>query len=233
MAQDPGSGRQNKTIEFLQNNPIYVIVGLLAVLTVFYFIATSGDNGSSPVVRDEATEENSGQNQPTENQPETAENGDEQTETPSGNQTQTNGNVTATGTLRESDNAARGNLMVESANGNIYVSTSRDFSSLVGSQVILNAEGSLNSFVFLGFNDSKVAGTDTTTGGENEAAHVAFSGNLRTSDNSEKGNYVVSSGNSHVYLQTVRDYSAWVGQDVVLHAQGSLNSFTQAYLVQK
>lgn len=232
MAQESGSGRQNKTIEFLQNNPIYVIVGLLAVLTIVYFIATSG-NDNGPVVTTE-TPEQTGQNQPSENQPSATPNGQTPTESPNGTQAQTSGNVTATGTLRASDNAARGNLMVESSSGKVYVSTGRDFSSLIGTQVTLNAEGSLNNFVFLGFNDSKVAGTDTTAvGGSNEAGNVAFSGTLRTSDNTDKGNYVIHSGSSHVYLQTVRDYSAWVGQDVVLNATGSLDSFYNAVLTQK
>lgn len=228
MAQDTGS--QNKTIEFLQNNPIYVIVGLLAVLTIVYFIATGGDNGNNDVAVDENTQETTGQNQPTENQPGTTPNGQD-TETQDNGQVQGEGNIATKGTLRESDDAARGNLMVESSSGKVYVSTSRDFSSLVGKEVTLNAEGSLNSFRFLGFDDSKVAGTDTVATTDNaEASNVSFRGNLRKSDDSAKGNFVISSGNTHVYLITVRDYSAWVGQDVVLSATGSLNDFSNAIL---
>ena len=51
------------------------------------------------------------------------------------------------GTLRISDNSANGNLMLETENSKIYIQTSRDFSSLVDKKVMVEYEGSLESFV--------------------------------------------------------------------------------------
>jgi hypothetical protein len=236
MAQESGS--QNKTVEFLKNNPIYVIVGLLAIMLVVYLIATSGNNNDNTQDSDNQSAEqtDNGQNQPENGDQNSNQNGDDQTgeETDSQNQ-EAGANVNVSGTLQESDNQSLGNLMVESESGKIYVNTGRDFSSLIGTKVELNAEGTLNSFRFIGFNDeAKMVDEvdDTAKGGaQDEVRNVTFAGTLRSSDNSELGNYVITSGGTNVYLQTARDYSAWVDQTVTLQATGSLNSFTNALLV--
>lgn len=145
------------------------------------------------------------------------------------------GNVAAAGTLKVSDNKAKGNYMVDSSKGKIYIATKRDFSSLVDKQVTLNAEGNLNNFKFIGFNESM--GTDTTAMGGNPdqapATGVSFSGTLKTSDNGSMGNYVIVSGNTKVYLKTAHNYSAWVGTEVKLAATGTLKSFTNATVTKK
>ncbi len=51
------------------------------------------------------------------------------------------------GVLKESNNRAKGNLMLATPERNIYLKTSRDFSSLIGKKVIVTYEGSLDSFV--------------------------------------------------------------------------------------
>ena len=52
-----------------------------------------------------------------------------------------------TGTLQNSDNKAKGNLMLVTADRNIYIKTSRDFSALVGKKVDISYEGDVNNFV--------------------------------------------------------------------------------------
>lgn len=236
MAQESGS--QNKTVEFLKNNPIYVIVGLLAIMLVVYLIATGGNNGETdPGTENQGVEQtDNGQNEPENGDENTNQNGtDQEGEETDSQDPQAGANVNVSGTLQESDNPELGNLMVDSESGKIYINTARDFSSLLGTQVELNAEGTLNSFRFIGFNNESemVDDVDDTAkgGASDEARNVVFTGTLRSSDNSELGNYVISSGNTNVYLQTVRDYSAWLDQEVTLQATGSINSFTNALLV--
>ncbi len=51
------------------------------------------------------------------------------------------------GTLKASDNAKKGNLMLETKNQTIYIRTSRDFSSLIGKDVTVTYEGTAANFV--------------------------------------------------------------------------------------
>ncbi len=158
------------------------------------------------------------------------------TEAPSPTPVPAQGNVTASGTLKVSDNTKLGNLMIDSSKGKIYIVTKRDFSSLVDQNVTLNAEGTIDSFKFLGFNE---AGTDTSAMGGNPdqtpvaTADVNFSGTLKTSDNSSMGNYVIVSGNTKVYLKTAHDYASLVNSEVNLTATGTLKSFTNAKVSKK
>ncbi|HYE22789.1 MAG TPA: hypothetical protein VD998_04340, partial [Verrucomicrobiae bacterium] len=67
-------------------------------------------------------------------------------------------------------------------------------------------------------------------GGAAEAGNVSFSGTLKGSDNTSRGNYMIVSGATKVYLKSVRDYSGWIDSQVRLSATGTINSFTNAYL---
>jgi hypothetical protein len=225
MANESGSQNQNGP-----SNTNRVLIGIAVVLiaVAIYFAFQGGD--------DEGDNDDQGNEQtqsptpaPTPNPAPTP----TPTATP-GDGDEVRGNVAATGTLRASDNAARGNYVLESNRGKIYISTSRDFSSQVGKQVTLQADGTLDNFTFLGFADGTVLGNDADAGdvggAADEAGDVSFKGVLRVSDDLPRANYMVVSGDSNVYLKSVRDYSAWVGTEVTLKAVGTLNSFSQATL---
>ncbi len=64
---------------------------------------------------------------------------------PSGQPSGSEGNVWK-GTLKTSDNSAKGNLMLVTPDHTIYIKTSRDFSSLIGKQVVVAYQGSLDGF---------------------------------------------------------------------------------------
>jgi ribosome maturation factor RimP len=229
MAQETGSQNKNSGfVEFLQKNQIWLIVAVIVVLAGGYFLVTRNDDKAPESTNDrneQGSEQTDGQNPPMTDENEN-QNGTEE----NGNQGQVSGNVTAKGTLSVSDNADRGNLMIESSSGKIYIATKRDFSALIGKEVSLQAEGTLNSFVFLGLNGETMAPEQPDRGGSNESGNVTFTGTLRGSDNLDRGNYTVSQDGSTVYLQTARDYSAWLDQKVTLTATGTLNSFTSARL---
>ena len=53
------------------------------------------------------------------------------------------------GRLEKSDNQIRGNLMLNSSIGQIYIKTERDFNNLVGSDVLLFIKGTLDNFELL------------------------------------------------------------------------------------
>ncbi len=57
------------------------------------------------------------------------------------------GTNTWEGTLKTSDNQAKGNLMLQTKDRVIYIKTSRDFSSLIGKQVTVTYNGTLGSFI--------------------------------------------------------------------------------------
>lgn len=229
MEQNPTD--QNKNEGWFPKNQIYTIVGVIIVLAaIIFFVTRGGENQNNDnQANDQQDEQVAGDNNTNQDNDE-----DQDSGTPTSDDSVSgSGDVTATGTLRASDNPARGNLMIDSNRGKIYISTKRDFSSLIGSQVTLQAEGTLNQFRFLGF-----ANTGADVGGAPDqdqapttpANSVTFRGKLDKSS-SVKGNYTITSGNTVVYFKTVRDYSAWVGSDVTLHASGTLNSFTNGRLV--
>lgn len=233
MAQESGS--QNKNTggmgEFFQKNQIWLIVAAIIILAAGYWLVTRNDDQTDDADDDQTSQEQTGQ----QNQ-----NSTEPTPTPSGNvngsqtgQNQSVGNVSATGILKASDNAARGNLMVDSSSGKIYIATKRDFSSLLDKSVTLQAEGTLNSFTFLGFAESNVSTPASDQGGTGEGSDVAVTGTLRASDNLTHGNYLVESGSGKIYLKTSHDYSAWLNQQVELHATGTIDSFSNATLIKK
>jgi hypothetical protein len=53
---------------------------------------------------------------------------------------------TLEGVLRASDNAKKGNLMLVTATNTVYISTNRDYSSLVGKQVKTTYDGTTDDF---------------------------------------------------------------------------------------
>jgi hypothetical protein len=230
MAQNDSENKEG----FFAQYQIPIIVAVILLVAIIGFAVNRGQNSDQ-----NQNDQNNGQASNPQPSPAPAPTPSETpspTPTPgSANGSNTDGNITAKGVLRTSDNATRGNLMVESASGKIYIATVRDFSSLVGKEVTLNAQGSLNNFAFLGFNEAVAEGPDV--GGSNEGQQpptdVSFTGTLKVSDNLTRGNYLIQSGNTKVYLKTVRDYSALVDSEVVLTASGTLNSFTNARVVKK
>ena len=232
MEQETGS--KNKNMDWFKNYQIPLIIAAVVIVVAIIIIAAVRNNDSEDQNTNEQTnEQGSDQNK--------SQNGEQDQNTgnilpanpPSQTQPSTDNSVTARGILRVSDNASKGNLVMESDRGKIYIATKRDFTSLLNKQVTLQAEGSINQFAFLGFAES--TGVDTTArgGAGSELSQVSFSGVLNKSDNMAKGNYTISSGNTKVYLKTVRDYSAWVGSEVLLIADGTINSFNGAKLVKK
>jgi hypothetical protein len=233
MDQNPEGKNQN----FFRKYQTSLILGVILVLVVIYFATRpqAADNDNADNQNQEQTNNGSNSNENS--------NGSQNptpppAPTPTGSTTTDAGNVSAVGTLKASDNATRGNLMVESDKGKIYIRTSRDQSALLGKQVTLQAQGTLNSFTFLGFKEGRVAGSETDTppavgGGDTVPANVKVSGKLMASDNTARGNYLIDSASGKIYLKSVRDYSAWVGSDVNLQASGTLQSFTNAVLTKK
>ena len=214
---DQTSGGQNKNIQLSKTNQVFLIIAAVVLIgAIIYSVNRDGEDTANQNTNQEASEQLLDQNGQSQEQ-------NQNTQT-SNAQGSTAGNVTANGTLLASDNLSRGNLMVMSNLGKIYVSTARDFSGLLSKQVTLQAQGTINQFTFLGFAESvgTVAGAET--------AAVNFTGTLNNSDNLTKGNYTVTSGGVNVYLKTAHDYSAWVGSTVHLSANGTLNSFTNARL---
>ena len=230
-----GGGSQNKNRGVFRNTQTYIILAIIVIAAIIYF-STKDDNQNQNNAQNSENQTNE-QAQTDQNNSDQAQN-DQSTNqdqsNPQDTSSQQSGNVSASGTLKNSDNLARGNLMIESNVGKVYISTVRDFSAQVDKQVSLNASGTLNEFVFLGLNE---AGVDTTArGGEAEetpSGNVSFSGKLQNSDNISKGNYVIVSGGTKVYLQSAHDYSTILDSDVDLAATGTLNSFTNATITKK
>ncbi len=213
-----------------QSAQTWIILAIIVIAAIVFF-STRGDqnqNGSNNQNQN-GQEQSTNGNSDSENPNSPVDNGDVEgtdTEAPSGN-------VTAQGTLKTSDNPARGNLLLDSQSGMIYIKTTRDFSSQIGQEVTMQAQGSLNQFVFLGFAESSVGQDVGGAPDEALSGNVSFSGTLRNSDSSTRGNYMITSGGTNVYLKTVHDYSSLVDSTVMLNATGTLNSFTNATVSKK
>lgn len=224
---------ENNGEGFFRRNQTYLIVGLVVLIAVILIAAQRrGDNNQSneDSQNQEQTQNQNNQNSDSQNQNPTPENQNAGSGNNAGSGSQ---NVSASGTLSVSDNLSRGNYMVQSNRGKVYVQTKRDYANLVGKTVALSATGTINSFTFLGFNESAgtVAGVDTTArggAGDEASGNVNFSGKLSASDNQTFGNYMITSNAAKVYLKSVRDYTALIGSTVNLNALGSLKSFTNA-----
>ncbi len=61
---------------------------------------------------------------------------------------------TLEGTLRVSNNSSKGNLMLMADESVIYITTSRDFSSLLGKNVVVSVDGTLENFTLLNIEEN-------------------------------------------------------------------------------
>jgi hypothetical protein len=223
--------------EFWQKNRGFIIAGIIVLAAIIIFAVRNQSTDDNQETKNEQTsseEAQQGENMEKEGE----ENKNSDTAMTAENKTTTSaseasGNVTATGTLKASDNMTKGNLMVASDKGTIYIRTGRDYTSLQEKKVTLMAEGTLQSFTLLGLKEAGAETTPTKDTSNDTKGEVNISGKLEKSDNMSKGNYVVASASGKIYLQTARDYSAWVGSEVTLMAKGSLQSFTHATLSKK
>lgn len=57
------------------------------------------------------------------------------------------------GVLKSSDDSRRGNLMLQTADGKIYISSSRDFTGLLNKNVTVTYQGALDNFVLGDINE--------------------------------------------------------------------------------
>lgn len=253
MDNKPSSNPGGKGQSFVQQNRNPLIIAAIVIILLVIYFATRGntETGQQDQNSNQETSQNSNSNSEGDESKKPAE-GSAMTSTskpatPAASGDAMTGNVTVTGKLMTTDNAAKGNLMVASDKGNVYITTGRDYSSLVGQNVTLTADGTMTAFTLM---DIKAAGdvkgaTDTTAkGGDTETTptpaikteemgDVKFSGKLDKSTDTSKGTYTITSGKTVVYLQSSRDYSAWVGSDVDLNAKGTIKEFSGATLVKK
>lgn len=207
------------------NRRFLLFVGIIAVIIIGFFVFRGDDKPADEIAEDESSEQTENEN--TNQNP-------AETMLPEPPPTVSTENVTVSGILRSSDRRASGNLMVvEDSGRKIYIATARDFSALLGKEVTLDARGTIDSFVFLGFGDTQgsVAGTDTAVSGETST--VTISGRLSESDNLARGNYQIASESGKIYLKSRHSYAALVGSEVELTAKGTLESFTGAKLSKK
>lgn len=264
--QTPPTGGKNQSFA-QQNKNTLIAVGIVIILLIIYF--TTRGNTQQGTQSDSGSEQSTEQqmsNESEENKGETpavkpeeikkSEDGkmadaDKMDQKKDAMATPT-GNLEIGGTLQASDNAAKGNLMLASSHGPVYIHTSRDFSALQGKTVTAKVNGSISAFTLVDItaNDGSKLKTTTDTsakGGSTEAMPAApetkpettmtgslhFSGKLDKSTDTAKGNYAIISGKTTVYIQTGKDYAAWIGSDVELTATGSLQSFTDAKITKK
>ncbi len=259
MDNKPSSTPGGKGQSFVQQNRNPLIIAAIVIILLVIYFATRGNtetgqqNQNSNQEMSDQLNSNSDSNKEGDQGNKPAEGSAMTNTSKPANPTPTTsgeamtGNLTVTGKLSTTDNAAKGNYMVASDKGMVYVNTQRDFSSLVGQNVTLTADGTMTAFTLM---DIKPAGdvkgaTDTTAkGGDTETApapamkpeemgEVKFSGKLDKSTDPAKGTYTITSGKTVVYLQSSRDYSAWVGSDVDLTAKGTIKDFSGATLAKK
>jgi len=219
-------------------NTLMILGGIVILLIIFF--ATKKNPSDNETASDQNQEQTQDQTASSNSSSSNSSSSDSQSSSSQNTTQQDPGNVSVVGTLKASDNLAKGNLMLDSAKGKIYIQTKRDQSALMGKQVTLQGQGDIRSFTFLGFTEGQVAGADTDTtavgGGDTvpaTKADVNISGKLAKSDNAAKGNYIIKTATSTVYLQTQRDLSGWVDQDVNLAAAGTIQSFTNATVTKK
>jgi hypothetical protein len=65
---------------------------------------------------------------------------------------------TLEGVLWSSDDEAKGNLMLVNSGITIYLKTSRDFSDLIGKNVIISMDGALDNFTLLNIEENLTKG---------------------------------------------------------------------------
>lgn len=227
-----------------KNGKYWLVAGIIVVLAVGgYFLSKNQKPAEEQEQAQEQTEEQADGNDLTsadeENQNENLSLNQDSNLNENTSNIQSEGDVVVTGTLELSDDLSRGNLMIRSHGGRIYIATRRDFSALLGRAVNLSVRGNIESFTFLGLSEAgrgaEVAVTRPEASQPEVAAANAFelSGTLANSDDLSRGNYQILSGRNKVYLLSKRDYSSLLGAEVRLNAQGSIDSFTEARLVKK
>lgn len=106
-----------------KKNLLYVILALVVVGGLIWFDAKNRAEAPELIQSPEAT-------------PETGDNGSADSSS-------------VEGTLWASDNSARGNLMIVNGSTVVYINTSRDFSSLIGKEVVATIDGSLDNFTLV------------------------------------------------------------------------------------
>lgn len=264
--QTPPAGGKNQSFA-QQNKNTLIAVGIVIILLIIYFTTrgntqqgTQSDNSSGQATEQQITsgsEENKDEEATTKTdetkKPEEAKTANTSTtEEKKDAMVTPSGNLNITGKLQASDNASKGNLMVATSHGTVYIHTSRDFSGLQDKEVTAKVNGSMTAFTLVDITANNggtaQAGTDTSAkGGSTEAmpqapetkpetamtGDVHFTGKLNKSTDSAKGTYVIVSGKTAVYIQTSKDYTALVGGDVELSATGSLQNFTAAKITKK
>ena len=65
------------------------------------------------------------------------------------------GILTRMGTFMRTDNPNKGNFIIQTATSNFYIFTSRDYSSLLGKQVELTANGTTENFTLVDIVEAK------------------------------------------------------------------------------
>ncbi len=66
-----------------------------------------------------------------------------------------------------------------------------------------------------------------------EKSGQTWNGTLKASDNSSKGNYILSSEGKNLYIKTSRDFNSLVGKEVVVSYKGTPESFVLENIVAK
>lgn len=253
QSSTPGGKSQG----FVQQNRNPLIIAAIVIILLVIYFATRGNTETGQQNQNSNQEMSDQLNSNTDNNKESDQGnkpseGSAMTDTskpaPAASGEAMSGNLTVTGKLSTTDNPTKGNFMVQSDKGMVYVNTKRDFSSLVGQNVTLSADGTMTAFTLMDIKaagDVQGASTDTTAKGgptetpappatkPEETGEVKFSGKLDKSTDTAKGTYTITSGKTVVYLQSSRDYSAWVGSDVDLMAKGTIKEFSGATLAKK
>lgn len=236
MAQD---SKQNSNESFVSKNRTPITVAVIIIILLGIYLASRGNNvqeGQGDQNNDQKTEQTEQKNNSESKDGQKQEAQKPQTETKPADSTAASDSLIATGTLQPSDNAAKGNVVIQSNRGKIYLRTNRDYTKLYGKTVTMSAKGSITGFTDAIITEGttpatgSVKGATTPTQPSTEANTVTFSGTLAKSDDNAKGNYVITSGKTRVYLQTSKDYTAWTGNTVTLSAKGTLANFTSAKL---
>lgn len=229
MDQDPISQNQNQNQGFWAKNRNYLIVaGIIAAVAIVYFTTRDNAPGEQQIEEGQTNEQVSGEN----TNPSGQEDNNQNQTSPASAIAETAGNVSATGKLRLSDDVSKGNLLLESQGRKIYVSTRRDFSSFLEKEVTLDAQGDISSFAFLGFKEASVAPA-TPGPASADIGTVSFSGKLQGSDDETRGNYLIIADSTKAYLKSAHDYAAWIGSEVNLTANGTMQNFSGARLNKK
>ncbi len=240
---------QNKTKEFVQKNSNYLIAAVVVVILLVGYFTTrdrtvkdaSNNASSTEQTQNNSSEEGDNAKVASDNTSMTSDSkkeGDKSAmKEKSADGSMKTGSFTAKGTLQITDNPTKGNLMLASGKSKIYIATSRDFSALVGKESTLLANGTPEAFTFIGFKEADsapVAMVDETAKGGDDSAMmkpengglVSFSGTLQQTDNPAKGNFLLVSGKTKVYIESKQDYHSWVDKEVTLSATGTLQSFS-------